>query len=100
MHFLATDGPLVYSPAGPSRLMLTSGFGLGLQIVEVDESSLFCEMTLTRKKIKKVNDLGFLSLDSSKYLSSLMHSFILIKTSVHGFPQFIDQKPGSRRWFI
>ncbi len=100
MHFLATDGPLVYSPAGPSRLMLTSGLNLEIRILEVDESSLFREMTLTRKKIKKVNDLGFLPLDNSKYLSSLMHSFILIKTSGHGFPHFIDQKPGFRRWFI
>jgi len=80
--------------------MLTSGLNLEIRILEVNESSLFREMTPTRKKIKKVNNLGFLPLDNSKYLSSLMHSFILIKTSGHGFPHFIDQKPGSRRWFI
>jgi hypothetical protein len=80
--------------------MLTSGLNLEIRILEVDESSLFREMTLTRKKIKKVNDLGFLPLDNSKYLSSLMHSFILIKTSGHGFPHFIDQKPGFKRWLI
>jgi hypothetical protein len=80
--------------------MLNSGLNLETWISEVDESSLFCEKALPRKKIKKVNDLGFLFLDNSKYLSSLMHSFILIKTSGHRFPHFIDQKPGSRRWFI